>query len=134
VRILRSVDEALAVARPAITVTLVASGWFLAGGPAAGHLATDALITGAVTGGGEVLVSGAGEGVKQAAARLFSRLQSRYAQQRADWLWSWLRQELLAGVLVELEKGSSLPQSTVYHDVATSLQSISKSEELDIRG
>ncbi len=97
VKILRSVDEALAVARPAITVTLVAGGWFLAGGPAAGHLATDALITGAITGGGEVLVRGAGEGVKQAAARLFRRLQARYAQRRADWLWSWLRQGVARG-------------------------------------
>jgi hypothetical protein len=123
-RILRSVDEVLAVARPAITVTLVTSGWFLAGGPAAGHLATDALITGAITGGGEALVSGAGEGVKQTAARLVNRLQTRYAEQRRDWLWSWLRRELLGDVLVELDQGACLPQSPAFRNVDAALTSL----------
>ncbi len=132
VSLLRSLDQALALARPAITVTLVASGWFLAGGlvhdaathavsHTAGQLATDALITGGVTGGGEVLVSGAGEGAKHAAARLFSRLQTRYAQQRADWLWSWLRRELFAELFAELEHGAALVTSPGYRDVESSL-------------
>jgi hypothetical protein len=136
---LRSVDQALALARPAITVTLVASGWILAGGlvhdaaahavtHTAGQLATDALITGGVTGGGEILVSGAGEGVKQAAARLFHRLQTRYAQQRADWLWSWLRRELLAGLLTELEQGAELPRTAGFKEVAACLNALADSK------
>lgn len=135
VGILRSLDQALALARPAITVTLVASGWFLAGGfvhetathavsHTAGQIATDALITGGVTGGGEVLVSGAGEGAKHAAARLFTRLQTRYAQQRADWLWSWLRQELFSDLFAELEQGARLPASPAFHNVEASLRAL----------
>ena len=54
------------------------------------QLAGEAAITGGVAGGGEALLSSAGEGIGQAAARLFTRLQSRYAQQRAAWLAGWL--------------------------------------------
>ena len=119
VSVLRSVDHALAVARPAITVSLAVSGWLVAGGivhdaavQVVGHtasqLATEAVITGGITGGGEVLVSTTGEGVKQAAARLFGRLQTRYAELRAGWLAGWLEQELLGEVRSDLARGAEL--------------------------
>ena len=49
-----------------------------AAGHTAGGLVTEAAIAGGITGGGEVAISTAGEGVRQAAGRLFSRLQSHY--------------------------------------------------------
>ena len=108
VRFLQTLDHAAAVARPAITISLAVSGWVLAGdlvGQAAvhtaGHLATEAAIAGGITGGGEALVSTTSEGVRQAAARLFRRLQSRYAQQRARWLADWLERELFGDLLDE---------------------------------
>ena len=113
-------DHVVAVARPAISVLLVVSGWHVAGdlaGQAAAHAAThtvgqlaqEAAITGGIAGGGEALVSTTTEGVRHAAGRLFVRLQSRYAQQRAEWLARWLERELLGSVLAELRRGAEIP-------------------------
>ena len=58
-----------------------------AAGATAGPLATEAAIAGGITGGGEALVSGTSEGVRQAAGRLFGRLQVPLcpAAGRAGW-------------------------------------------------
>ncbi len=135
VRLLRSLDHVAAVARPAISVLLFISGWHVAGdlaGQAAaqaathtvGQLAQEAVIAGGIAGGGEALVSGTTEGVRQAAGRLFVRLQSRYAQQRAAWLAGWIEQELLGGVLEELRRGAEVPEHTVFQEVATLMESL----------
>jgi hypothetical protein len=135
VSMLRSLDHVLALARPAITVSLAASGWIVAGGlvhdaavqvvgHTAGQLATEAVITGGITGGGEVLVSTTGEGVKQAAARLFSRLQTRYAELRAAWLANWLERELLGDTLTELRHGAEVPQSPAFQQAEKALAAI----------
>ena len=128
VRFLQTLDHALALARPAITVSLFISGWVLAGdlvsqaalhavSQTAGHLATEAAIAGGFTGGGEVLVSTTGEGVQQAAARLFLRLQTRYAQQRAGWLAGCLEHELLGELLADLRRGAEVPAGAAFHEV-----------------
>ncbi|NLX97002.1 MAG: hypothetical protein GXY83_12580 [Rhodopirellula sp.] len=128
VTFLRSLDNAMAIARPAITISLVVSGWVVAGdlvgqaavqaaGHTVGNLATEAAITGGIAGGGEALVSSTSEGVRQAAGRLFNRLQSRYAQQRAAWLAAWLENELLGELLSELHRGAELPQSAPFRRV-----------------
>ena len=122
VKFLRSLDNVVAIARPAITVSLVVSGWVVAGdivgqaavhaaGSTVGNLATEAAITGGIAGGGEALVTSTSEGVRHAAARLFGRLQSRYAQQRAAWLAAWLENELLGDLLRELRQGAEVPRS-----------------------
>lgn len=120
VSILRSLDGASAVGRPAITVALVLSGvaWtgadhalVHAAGGAIAELVKDTLITTTVTGGGEAVVAVAGESAKQAAARLFARLQSGYARLRADWLAALLEQELLGDLLTELRQGAEITQS-----------------------
>ena len=121
VRFLQSLDHAAALARPAITVALFFTGLHFAGdlagqaavhaaGATAGHLATEAAIAGGITGGGEALVSTTSEGVRQAAGRLFVRLQSRYAQQRAGWLAEWLERELLGDLLADLRRGAEVPE------------------------
>jgi hypothetical protein len=138
VRFLRSLDHVAAVARPAISVLLVVSGWHVAGdlaGQAAAHAAThtvgqlaqEAAITGGIAGGGEALVSSTSEGVRQAAGRLFIRLQSRYAQQRAAWLARWLEQELLGDVLAELRRGAEIPQHAALGEVETLVESLRRS-------
>jgi len=129
VRFLRSLDHAMALARPAITISLAVVGWGLAGdlagqaaahaaGQTVGHLAAEAAIAGSVAGGGEALVSTTSEGVRQAAGRLFVRLQQRYAGQRAQWLAQWLEQHLLGGLLEELRRGAELPQSSLFEQVS----------------
>jgi hypothetical protein len=132
VTFLRSLDHVAAIARPAITVSLAVSGWVLAGDlvghvavqaaqQTAGHLATEAVIAGGIAGGGEALVSSTGEGVRQAAGRLFVRIQSRYAQQRAEWLAGWLERELLGELLAELRHGAEVPQSPPFTEALAAL-------------
>lgn len=144
VRFLRSFDHVMALARPAITVTLAVSGWIVAGGivhdaavqvagHTAGQLATEAAITGGITGGGELLVNTTGEGVRRTAARLFRRLQTAYAERRAAWLAEWLERELLHGLLADLKRGAETPQSPAFQEAAaaiTGLETVS-AERLD---
>jgi hypothetical protein len=122
---LRSLDHVLAVARPAVTITLAISGWMVAGpivheaalhaaAHSASELATEAALAGGIAGGGEALVDATSSRVRIAAARLFGRLQSRYAQQRAQWLARWLEKELLGDLLADLEQGARLPQSPAF--------------------
>jgi len=135
VRFLQSLDHAAALARPAITIGLFFTGLHFAGdlagqaaaqaaGATAGHLATEAAIAGGITGGGEAIVSTAGEGVRQAAGRLFLRLQSRYAQQRADWLARWLENELLGGLLADLRRGAELPEGKAFREVEAAVNAL----------
>lgn len=132
---LRSLDHAAAIARPAITVVLVVTGWGMAGdlvGQAAGHtaveLAREAAITGGITGGGEAVVAGAGEGVRHAAGRLFGRLQSQYAHQRAEWLANWLEHELLGDLLVELRQGAEAPAAAEFRRLQEALERLAVGE------
>jgi hypothetical protein len=136
VRFLQSLDHAAAVARPVITVALFFTGLHFAGdlagqvaanaaGATAGHLATEAAITGGIAGGGEALVSTTSEGVRQAAGRLFIRLQSRYAQQRARWLAEWLEHELLGDLLADLRRGAEVPTGREFQEVEARIAAIS---------
>lgn len=130
VRALRSLDWALALSRPAITVTLAVSGWALAGhavshaaadaawqsiGHAAGHttgqLLAEVAVTGGVAGSGEAVVEGTGHGLKLAAARVFGRFNEHYARRRAAWLSEFVDRELLAPVLGELRDGAQVVES-----------------------
>ena len=137
VRFLRSLDHVAALARPAITITLAVSGFVVAGdlvgqaavqavGHTAGGLATEAAIAGGITGGGEVAINTAGEGVRQAAGRLFSRLQSHYTQSRAQWLATWLEQELLGDLLIDLRTGAELPESATFVRVEETLEALGR--------
>jgi hypothetical protein len=62
--------------------------------------------------------------VSQAAARLFSRLQTRYAELRAQWLAEWLERELLADLLGELRRGAEVPQSPAVREVQRALAAL----------
>ncbi len=139
---LRSLDHAMALARPAITVSLAVVGWGLAGdlvgqaatqaaGQTMGHLAAEAAIAGGVTGGGEALVSTTSEGVRQAAGRLFARLQLRYTHQRAQWLADWLEEQLLGQLLGELRQGAELPKAAAFEHVEQSLAALRELAPLD---
>ena len=94
VSFLQSLDHATAIARPAITVVLLVTGTFVGSevvgqtalhlaGHTAGNLAAEAAIAGGITVGGDAVMTATGEGVRQTAARLFSRLQNSYAESRA---------------------------------------------------
>jgi hypothetical protein len=48
---------------------------------------------------------------------MFSRLQDRYAQERASWLAQWLETKLLGNLLSELRHGAEVPDSPAFRDV-----------------
>ncbi len=127
-RWLRTFDQALAVARPAITVTLCVSGGVLVGGLAthvvghvAGQVAADAAITTGVT---EAVVATTGEGTRQAAARLFGRLQTRFAQKRAQWLADFVETQMLGDLLAELRQGAAVPESIEFKKVEAAMAEV----------
>lgn len=135
VAILRSLDGASAVGRPAITVALVLSGVAWTGADhalvhaasgAIAELVKDTLITTTVTGGGEAVVAVAGESAKQAAARLFARLQSGYARLRARWLAGLLEQELLGELLAELRLGAEITLSPEFVAVDGAVRNLAR--------
>ena len=120
-----------AIGRPLITLSFFVSGFAVAddlivsvAGDAAAQLATEAAIAGGITGGGEALVSTTSEGVRHAAGRLFLRLQSRYAQQRAAWLAAWLEQELLGDLLSELRRGAEAPDAEPFREAVAALENL----------
>lgn len=128
VRFLQSLDHAAALARPTLTVTLFFTGLHFAGdlagqaaaqaaGATAGNMAAEA----AIAGGGEAIIGTTSEGVRQAAGRLFGRLQSRYARQRAE----WLEKELLGGLLADLRDGAEVPEDTAFKEVEAAAKAIS---------
>jgi len=140
VRFLQSLDHAAAIARPAITISLAISGFVLAddlvgqaaiqmSGDTAGQLATEAAIAGTITGGGEAVMTTAGEGIKQAAARLFTRLQSGYARRRAHWLANWLEDELLGGLLADLRSGAEVSECEAFRAVEQAAQRLAQEQE-----
>ena len=125
----QTLDQAMAVARPAITVTLCVSGGVLAGdlvgqaamhaaGHMAGQIAADAAIATGIT---EAVVTTTGEGARQAAARLFRRLQTRFAQKRAEWLADFVEKQLLGDLLAELRQGAAVPESIEFRKVEAAM-------------
>jgi len=134
---LQSADHAMALARPAITVTLAITGGAVAGGlvgPAAAHvaghtashLAAEAAIAGGVTVAGEMVGGAASEGLSQTAAQLFGRLQTHFGQMRAKWLADWLDRELLGGFLAELARGAGLAHGPQLCDVEQALAALAR--------
>lgn len=128
VKLLRTLDNAVAVARPAVTVALFVTGLHVAGDlvgqvatHAAGHIAQEAAIAGGTTVVGEAGVAGANEGFRQAAGRLFGTLQAQYARQRAAWLYQWLEQSLLGGLLADLRSGAETPQAAAFTEAQSAL-------------
>ncbi len=130
-RWLQTFDQTMALARPALTVTLAVSGWVFAGdvvgqaamhmvGQVAGHVASEVV----VAGGGEAIVAGGGEGLRQAAARLLGRLQLRFAQKRAQWLADFLEDQLLGDLLAELRQGAAVAESIEFKEVEAAMAAL----------
>ena len=131
-RWLQTFDQALAVARPAITVTLCVSGGVLAG-----DLWARRPCTPPATWPGRSpptrpspralprpWSATTGEGARQAAARLFRRLQTRFAQKRAQWLADFVETQLLGDLLAELRQGAAVPESIEFKKVEAAMAEV----------
>ena len=112
-KVLRSADHVAAVARPLVTVTLLAGGFFGASQliGQAGVQAVEVVITGGVTAGGEALAHTAGEGMTQSAARFFQQVRLEFVRHRASLFYDWLHRELWTSVADRLNQGAEITQS-----------------------
>ncbi len=114
--LLRRLDQVAALARPAVSVALVLTGWGLAGpmigssGHLAGEFALEALVTCAFAGSGELAIRLGGEQTAKALVKLLQSLQTEFVRRRAQWLDHLLRQQLLGDLLDELSQGAQAPE------------------------
>lgn len=140
VKFLHSLDNCLAIGRPAITVAMFISGLSWTGADQAiMHMATtgvtevvkETVITTTLTGAGDVAIAGVGETLQQQAARVFTRLQAGYTRLRAHWLAEWLHRELLGILVEELRRGAAVRNSAAIRDVEAAITALSDAERVD---
>ncbi|GAB6164288.1 hypothetical protein JCM19992_02880 [Thermostilla marina] len=130
IRWLRVVDNAMAVARPSLTVALLVSSWGLAGGligqagHAAGEVFGEAVLTGGMTAAGEGALAVGSEGLQRAAASLVQRLHQRFVVERAQWLADQIDKELLGELLAELRAAAEIPQSAPFDETRAALDDL----------
>jgi GTPase SAR1 family protein len=141
VKFLHSLDNCLAIGRPAITVAMFVSGLSWTGADQAiMHMATtgvtevvkETVITTTLTGAGEAAIAGVGETLQQQAARIFTRLQAGYTRLRVRWLAEWLHRELLGELVEELHRGAAVRQSAAIREVEASLNALDDAERMDV--
>jgi hypothetical protein len=125
--VLRKIDGATAVFRPAITI-----GFALGGGVGAEHfivhaatqtlthVAVDATAAAASTVAGEAAVDAATGMLGQAKASLL-RLHEKFKLRRENWLLDELRRHLLGDLLAELERGATVADAPEFREVTSVL-------------
>ncbi len=123
IKVIRSLDLAAAVARPAITVTLAATGFFVVGS-LAGHFAVEAAIAGGMTGGGDLLVNQTGEGLKRSIAIFFQSAQIEYAKNRARHFFQWFEREVWGSLTARLAQGERLVDSDPFREAEAALRDV----------
>lgn len=119
VRVLESLDQALALARPAITLGLAVGGAWVVAPLLPLQAAVDTAVT---VGTGEALVATSGAQLRRAAAQLFQQLQEQYARRRAQWLGEWLEREFLGAPLDELRRGAAAAESPELADFESAVE------------
>ncbi|HPP51332.1 MAG TPA: 50S ribosome-binding GTPase [Thermoguttaceae bacterium] len=124
VKLLRSLDTLLAMARPMITGSLFFTGLHLAGeavGQMAGHgtmeIVVNTALAAGMTGGGEAVLTTTGQTARQTASQLLLSLQTQYVADRQQWLADWLDRHLLAPLLDELRRGARLPEGPLFSQI-----------------
>ncbi len=124
--VIRSLDHVTAVARPVITVSLLAGGFFGASHllGQAGVQAMEVAITGGITAGGEAAVHKTGEGITQSAAKLFREIRLEFTQRRAKHFFDWFQRELWAPTTTRLENGVQIVDSEPFQAVVEAMNQL----------
>lgn len=126
--ILRNVDRAAAVVRPALTVLLAFGGGIgaehllmEAASQSVTHVAIDATAAAGTTVAGEAVVGTAGGLLGQTKAWLL-QLHEKFKRHRETWLVDKLKEHLLGGLQAELQQGGAIPYSATYLNVKKLVQ------------
>ena len=126
--ILKNIDQAAAVVRPALTVLLALGGGFgaehllmHAASQSVTHVAIDATAAAGTTMAGEAVVETATGALGQAKAWLL-QLHEKFKAQREAWLIAQLKEHLLGDLQAELQRGATVPYSAAYLEVKKLIQ------------
>jgi hypothetical protein len=127
-RSLKQLDAVAAAARPAVSIALFVTG-FGPVGNAVGHLATETVVTSAVSVAGDVAAGGvtaavgetwisstASSGAAWLEAR-FRRIHEQFIAQRAAWLAELLQKHLLGSLPEELAEAAMIPESSTFQEI-----------------
>lgn len=122
----RSLDHVAAIARPAVTVTLLAGGFFGASQiiNQAGVQVAEVAITGGITAGGEAAVHKTGEGITQGAAKFFQKVRVEFARQRARHFFDWFQRELWSDTTARLDDGARIVETPPFQAVEETLEQL----------
>jgi hypothetical protein len=126
----RSIDQALTIMRPLVTVSLVVSGFVIGsvvvsswvGLNIAGGIAT----VGGVAVGGEVILYTASEGIKVNLARLFRHVQEEFTVSRSRQFQTTFLGELWGDVVNRLKSGAAVSNSSEFQDCKECLKKASE--------
>ena len=126
--ILRNVDRAAAVVRPALTVLLAFGGGIgaehllmEAASQSVTHVAVDATAAAGTTVAGEAVVGTAGGMLGQTKAWLL-QLHEKFKRRREAWLIDKLKEHLLGDLQKELQQGGAIPYSAAFLNVKKLIQ------------
>ncbi|MDA0808254.1 MAG: 50S ribosome-binding GTPase [Planctomycetota bacterium] len=127
-RSLRQLDAVAAAARPAVSIALFVTG-FGPVGNAFGHLATETMVTSAVSVAGDVAAGGvtaavgetwisstASSGAAWLEAR-FRRIHEQFISKRAEWLANLLQKHLLGSLPEELAAAAMISESETFKEI-----------------
>lgn len=127
-RSLRQLDAVAAAARPAVSIALFVTGMGPVGN-AVGHLATETVVSSAVSVAGDVAAGGvtaavgetwisstASSGAAWLEAR-FRRIHEQFVAQRAAWLAELLQKHLLGSLPEELAHAAVIPESQTFQEI-----------------
>lgn len=127
-RSLRQLDAVAAAARPAVSIALFVTGMGPVGN-AVGHLATETVVSSAVSVAGDVAAGGvtaavgetwisstASSGAAWLEAR-FRRIHEQFVAQRAAWLAGLLQKYLLGSLPEELANAAVIPESLTFQEI-----------------
>ncbi len=144
-RLMKRIDEAAAVGRPALSVVLFMTGFGPAGDVAAQMVAEGATqvvlhVAGDLAGGtvaatvGDAAVGSAASGGAGAVEARLRRMHAAYVARRAQWLLEMLDQHLWGGLLEELYGGATTSQSDAYRRVEQALADLGEQLESHAAG
>ncbi|MDR2642001.1 MAG: 50S ribosome-binding GTPase [Planctomycetaceae bacterium] len=119
--IIQSIDQALTLVRPAVTVSLVVSG-FVIGSVIAAPLVDEIMLIGGITAGGEAIIHSATETIKSNLAKLLKQLQEEFIVSRSKKFHTTFLHELWNDIINRLHTGANVTNSKEFQDCQVCLQ------------
>jgi hypothetical protein len=119
--LIQLLDQVLTLARPVVTVSLIASGVVI-GSVMAAPLVGEIAMIGGVTAGGDMIMHSASETIKTNLARLIKHIQEEFIVSRSKKFHARFLRELWSDVINRLKSGATVAKSKEFQDCQNCLQ------------